>query len=97
MRPGKLFRIKSPTYFWPTSINRNRSPRTIRTNVVVLVIDVNPKSYDNVTKFYDLHNPWLVLVEDRPELIDINNKSLLDVTPFIDKDGNSYILDYFLE
>lgn len=97
MRPGKLFKFKGAATAWPTTRERDSVGRVVSPNTLFLVISTKPVNLENVVNYYDLHAPWLVLIGEKPELIDILNRTVLDVTPFINEKGEPYILDYFLE
>lgn len=64
-----------------------------------MVVSVTPdksEKYKHIVNWYDLHRPWLILVGDKLKLVDILNRSMMDVTPFQDENGNPYWPEYFL-
>lgn len=63
-----------------------------------MVVSTKPEeNFLSEIRYYDLHRPWLILLDDRVGLIDILNISFTDVTPFVKPNGDSWFYDYFLE
>lgn len=96
MRPGKLMRFQHNATIYPNFM-KETSGKRVPAFTKFLVISVKPEKYEKIVNWYDLKSPWLILVEDKLRLVDVRNRSLMDVTPFLDKNGEPYWPDYFLK
>lgn len=82
---------------WPT-VCEETNGKCVPAGTHFFVVSVNPKeNLERVVNYYDLHQPWLVLLEDKVRLVDILNRQLMDITPFVDENGHPWYYDYFLE
>ena len=89
-------RFQSNATVYPNFKKETRGKRVVAyTNF--LVVSVKPIEYEPVVNWFDLKSPWLILVEDKLKLVDIQGRSLMDITPFLDENGNPYWPDYFLD
>jgi len=62
-----------------------------------MVINLKPSSEDfRAINYYDLHNPWLILLGEKLYFVDTLGRKLLDVTPFVNENGEAYWHEYFL-
>lgn len=79
MRPGKLFKLRDATHFYKMEFDET-PPIKLLPGTVFMVISVKPEQ--RLVNYHDIWSAWQVLVEDKIGLIEINQVTLEDITPF---------------